>query len=133
MLEKEDMRYFIRKIRHEHTNYDKLAAFYSDFKGMRKKLNQTIGNLLMEKITIEEFRAKVASIERNVDIKHNKKARKNFIKHHRNMLMKTGFYTVAQANSIARHNIKALIKLQDCCDKGQFRPDLFETDTQKQL
>lgn len=133
MLEKEDMLYFIKKIRHEHTNYDKLAAFYSDRKDLRRKLNQVIGSLLMEKITIEEFRTKVASIERRVDIKHNKKARKNFIKCHRNKLLKTGYYTLTQANAIARHNIKALIKLQDACESGKYRPDLYETDTQKQL
>lgn len=133
MLSSEDARYFIRKIRHEHTNYDKLAAFYSDQKHFRKELNRTIGALLAGKIDIPEFRAKVAQIERKVDIRNNPKARKNFIKYHRNMLLKTGFYTVSQANAIAKHNIKALIKVQNACESEYYRPDLYETDTQKQL
>lgn len=60
--------YFVAKIRHEFTRYDKLCSFYSVYPYARKKLNRTIGKLIGEKITIDEFHKIVRGIEAEVDL-----------------------------------------------------------------
>lgn len=117
---------FVNEIRHEHTNYDRLAAYYNAQKKYRTKLNQTIMKLINGQITIPEFRERVAVIEASVDLTR-KPNQKRFIKWRRDSMLHTGHYTTAQANAIAKNNLASTIKLQTCIDAGKYRPGIFDS------
>lgn len=125
-----DLAQKIAKVRHEMTNYDQLSAFYSHFKMERHRLNGIIGAYLCKAITYTQFRDEVKKIERAVDL-NRRKPRKIFLRRFRSKLMTSGYYTLGQANAMARNALTITIKLQQLINAGEYRPDVFDTISQE--
>lgn len=67
------------KIRHEHTNYNKLTIFYKLYPKKRSELNSAINKLIkVGPDGIDEFKKKVKSIEDYVNL-NRKESKKRFI------------------------------------------------------
>lgn len=120
----------IAKVRHEMTNYDRLSAFYAHFKAERHRLNGIIGSYLCKALTYTQFRDEIKKIERAVDLNHHK-PRKIFLRRFRSKIMTSGYYTLGQANAMARNALTIAIKLQQLINAGEYRPDVFDTINQE--
>lgn len=100
----------VAQIRHEFTNYDKLARFYSYYRDKRSELNFTIGKLIKEIITIQEFHDKVDEIEAYVDLT-NKSNQKRFLKEEAARLKSITFnnHTETTLKKYAKHNLNLVM------------------------
>ena len=104
-------------IRHEHTNYDRLSAFYSVNKAFRTTLNAIIGRLVDEKIDIPKFREQIERLESKVDLTI-KRNQKEFIKYQIKLHKKAGYYTDKQSLEMAKKQLSGIIRLQQDTNKG---------------
>lgn len=104
-------------IRHEHTNYDRLSAFYSVNNAFRSTLNAIIGRLIDEKIDIPKFREQIERLESKVDLTI-KRNQKEFIKYQIKLHKKVGYYTDKQALEMAKKQLSGVIRMQQDTNKG---------------
>lgn len=119
-----DRGYYVAKIRHEFTRYDKLAAFYAVYPHQRHRLNHAIACLIDDQITIDEFRATVRAIENSVDLTI-KRNQKKYIRMESAKLRRRG-HQDDYAKRIAKLNLQAHIKFQDEYNHGNHRDGFWE-------
>lgn len=121
-----ELRRTIAQIRHEHTNYNRLASFYCLMPQKRHELNRIIGSLIQGQIDIPEFHSQVRKLERQVDLTISSN-RRRFIKKYKQRIVSTKKYTPEQATKIAKSKLRFAIKFSEMQIAKQFRDmtDLF--------
>lgn len=98
-------------IRHQYTNYDKLAMFYSVYPEKRSALNGVIAELIKTGPDgIDKFRKRVKVIEEYVDL-NRKEAKQRFLNDKIVKLrMENPQYDYALAKKIAETNLASFIR-----------------------
>lgn len=120
----QDFRETIARIRHEFTNYDKLAVFYHVLPHYRTQLNGIISALIKNKMSIPEFREKVKQIENLVNL-NLKKNQKSYIRTFSRKFREMGYYTDDTAKQLAKTNLGSVLKAQSTMNSGVYDPNLF--------
>ena len=108
---KNDKLKLLCNIRHQYTNYDKLAMFYSVYPEKRSALNSVIAELIKTGPDgIDEFRKKVKVIEEYVNL--NRKAAKQRFLNDKivKLRMENPQYDYALAKKIAETNLASFIR-----------------------
>lgn len=115
----------ITEIRHEHTNYDKLAVYYHVHPWARRKLNHLIILLIRGTINIPMWRAQVKELEECIDLSR-RKPQKMYIRAESRRFRELGYYTDIQAKKMAQTNLASVLKAQQTMNAGIYDPHLFD-------
>lgn len=104
----------ISRVRHEATNYDKLAVFYRRaFPELRSKLNKLCSKVLLGKIEFDDFFAEVEKLEELVNLNFRKNRKRWFVKEIERIKNTWGVpITINNAKKIAKQNLSEILRAQ---------------------